>query len=163
MANFAKKNEKILYGTLIGMILIKQLKIDATNVNSDQKLSELPGDLADLQKIVRSLVSGDISINDVQNNDTYKEVTKTIDSYEESKKTSKTALLWLKYIHSVEVYLRFLKAERTSNWALHLQAAREMMPYFAASGHYLYAKSTYLYLQTMHKLPSTNPDVHKRF
>ena len=78
----------ILYGTLVGLILIKQFKIDATNLNSDEELSELPGNLADIQKIVRSLVSGDISISDVQNNDTYKEVRRTIDSYKESKQLS---------------------------------------------------------------------------
>ena len=32
-----------------------------------------------------------------------------------------------------------------------------------ASGHRLYAKSAYVYLQMMIALPETHPDVHKKF
>ena len=38
-----------------------------------------------------------------------------------------------------------------------------MLPYFAASGHRLYAKLAYVYLQMMTALPETHPDVHKIF
>ena len=38
-----------------------------------------------------------------------------------------------------------------------------MLPYFAASGHYLYAKSTYLYLQAMDELEHSNPKVYEIF
>ena len=38
-----------------------------------------------------------------------------------------------------------------------------MLPYFAASDHYLYVKSTYLYLQSMIKLPVTHPFVYGKF
>ena len=38
-----------------------------------------------------------------------------------------------------------------------------MLPYFAAAGHNLYAKSAYVYLQTMTMLPETHPDVHQKF
>ena len=64
---------------------------------------------------------------------------------------------------AIEIFLRFLEAERTSNWKLHLQVAREMIPFFFASGHYLYAKSTYLYLQTMVDLPNTHPEIQTSF
>ena len=33
------------------------------------------------------------------------------------------------------------QGERTGNWSLHLQAVYDMLPYFAAAGHNLYAKS----------------------
>ena len=39
----------------------------------------------------------------------------------------------------------FMKAQRTGNWL-------EMLPFFASSGHYLYAKSAYLYLQKLHEM-----------
>ena len=38
-----------------------------------------------------------------------------------------------------------------------------MLPYSAASGHYLYAKSAYCYLQLMQQLPSSHPDVYSKF
>ena len=63
----------------------------------------------------------------------------------------------------VDILRRFLKAERTGNWRLHLQSVREMLPCFAAAGHKLYAKSTYVYLHTMTMLPETQPDVHHEF
>ncbi len=63
----------------------------------------------------------------------------------------------------VNIPRQFLKAERTGNWQLHLKSVREMLPYFAASGPTLYAKSAYIYLQMMLRLPETHPDVYKKF
>ena len=57
----------------------------------------------------------------------------------------------------------FIKAERTGDWALHLQTIQAMLPYFAAAGHNLYAKSAHIYLQTMLELPETHPDIHSSF
>ena len=56
-----------------------------------------------------------------------------------------------------------MKAERTSNWELHLKAVREMLPYFAASGHHLYSKATYLYLQSMQELSAIHPKGQEMF
>ena len=64
---------------------------------------------------------------------------------------------------AIEIFLRFIKAERTSDWDLHLKTVREMMPFFIISGHHLYAKSCHLYLQEMIELQKTHPDVHKQF
>ena len=58
---------------------------------------------------------------------------------------------------------KFIKAERTGNWMLHRAAVKEMLPYFAAAGHTLYAKSAYLYLQQMCQLDQTHPDVYTHF
>ena len=59
-------------------------------------------------------------------------------------------------------YLRLIKAERMANWKLHLQTVQDMLPDFAASGHSLYAKSAYVYMQTMLRLPETHPDAHRK-
>ncbi len=77
--------------------------------------------------------------------------------------TTRTARLWLQYMDMIDILRMFLKAERTGNWELHLQAVHDMLPYFAASGHTLYAKSAFIYLQLMHDLPKSHPDVHRRF
>ena len=50
-----------------------------------------------------------------------------------------------------------------ANWKLHLQTLQDMLPYFAASDHSLYAKSAYVYLEIMLRLPETHPDAHRKF
>jgi hypothetical protein len=49
------------------------------------------------------------------------------------------------YPPSTNILSRFLIAERTGNWELHLTSIQEMLPYFVAAGHYFYAKSAYVY------------------
>ena len=57
----------------------------------------------------------------------------------------------------------FLKGERMGIWALHIQAMYEMMPYLAASGHNLYTKCIHAYLQQMHTIHETHPEVSRHF
>ena len=78
-------------------------------------------------------------------------------------KDDRTALLWLQYMDMVNILRLFIKAERTGNWRLHLQALSEMLPYLAAAGHNLYAKSVRLYLQFMSSLETDHPDVYREF
>jgi len=68
-----------------------------------------------------------------------------------------TALLWLQYLDMVDILRMFIKAERTGNWRLHLQALSEMLSSLAAAGHNLYAKSVRLYLQSMSSLETDHP------
>ena len=50
-----------------------------------------------------------------------------------------------------------------ANWKVHLQTVQDMLPYFAAYGHSFYAKSAYIYLHIMLRLPETHPDAHRKF
>ena len=63
----------------------------------------------------------------------------------------------------VDILRKFLKNERTGNWRLHLETVREMLPFFAASGHTLFAKSAHVYLQTMLELLRSHPDLYQKF
>ena len=63
-----------------------------------------------------------------------------------------TAKLWVQYFNMTTLVKRFIEAERIDNWELHLNTLQQMLPYFHASGHSLYAKSAHLYLQDMHNL-----------
>ena len=63
----------------------------------------------------------------------------------------------------IELMCTFIKAERIGNFLLHLSAIFDMLPYFAASGHYLYAKSAYLYLQQMQNISVTHPATYQSF
>ena len=76
---------------------------------------------------------------------------------------SKNSKLWFQYMEMLDILRKFLKAERTGNWKLYLQAIHEILPYLAASGHNLYTKSVYLYLQDMIKLQQLHPEVHAHF
>ncbi|KAK7100728.1 hypothetical protein V1264_023624 [Littorina saxatilis] len=51
---------------------------------------------------------------------------------------SRTARLWLQYLELIRILRRFLKAERTGNWQLHLDSLQQMLPYLAAAGHCSY-------------------------
>ena len=64
---------------------------------------------------------------------------------------------------TLDILRQFIKAERMGNWRLHLRATYEMLPYFAASGHNLYANSACIYYQIMTKLEDTYLTIHDLF
>ncbi|ELU13149.1 hypothetical protein CAPTEDRAFT_202590 [Capitella teleta] len=51
---------------------------------------------------------------------------------------SRTGRLWLNYMEQVSLIKQFINAERTGDWALHLNSIRHMIPYFHAVGHLAY-------------------------
>jgi len=76
---------------------------------------------------------------------------------------SRTAKLWMQYLYHVDLVQRFILAERTGNWLLHLSTVSSMLTLFAAAGHHNYAKSARLYLQLMNKLLCTRPWLYDQF
>ena len=76
---------------------------------------------------------------------------------------NKNAKLWLTYTEMVNIVCKITKVQRTGNWILYVEAISECLPYFTSTGHYLYAKLVYLYLQSMNELSSANPDVYQMF
>jgi len=76
---------------------------------------------------------------------------------------SRTSKLWIQYIEMLDILRMFIKAERTSNWLLRLQAVSSMLSYFAASGHNAYTKSAYIYLSNMADLKDNHPIVYDHF
>ena len=82
----------------------------------------------------------------------------------QSIQASRTAKqLWLQFMKMMHILRMFLKGERMGTWALHIQAMFEMMPYLAASWHNLYTKCIHVYLQHMHNLQETHPEVSRHF
>ena len=73
---------------------------------------------------------------------------------------SRTASLWLQYEMIIEVIRKLITADRIGNWDIHLQAIQHALPIFAASGHFNYVKSGYLYLQNMLNLKTSNEVVY---
>ena len=75
----------------------------------------------------------------------------------------RTAHLWITYIEYVDVLRKFLIAERTGDWLLHLDAVQCMLPLFSVTGHMNYARSARIYLQQMRNLPQTHTRLFEQF
>jgi hypothetical protein len=90
-------------------------------------------------------------------------VAKKLEDRRVSLKDHRTAMLWLEYMKMVDILRKLIKGERTGNWMIHLQAVSDMLPYFAAAGHNMYAKSAYIYLQFMQDLEKTKLAVYNSF
>ncbi|CAH0381987.1 unnamed protein product [Bemisia tabaci] len=67
-----------------------------------------------------------------------------------------TSKLWCQYYRMVTLLLQFTAAERSGDWQLHLSTIKDMLPFFHATGHFSYAKSSQIqiYLQDMADLES---------
>ena len=64
------------------------------------------------------------------------------------------------YIDTLKLSIR---AERVGNWNMHIIAVGRMLNLFAATGHFIYAKSARMYLQLMLELPAGHPWLHVQF
>ena len=74
---------------------------------------------------------------------------------------SRTAKLWVEcFILPVFWMMTYVRAERESDWCLHLTAVEAMIPLFFAAGHMNYARYALYYLRAMHDLPE---DIKRRF
>ena len=90
-------------------------------------------------------------------------LTKVTEEHKSCKAVSRTATLRLQYLGMLDMLRGFLKAERTGNWEMHMQAVSQMLPYFATSGNNHYTQSASLYLQSMKNLNVEHPAVYKAF
>ena len=61
----------------------------------------------------------------------------------------------------VDILCKYIRAERTGNWELHLQTISEMLPHLDACGHNHYTKPAWIYLQRMSNLHNELPDVYQ--
>ena len=86
-----------------------------------------------------------------------------VESYEDLSKLlvilsgkSKLAEHWVNnLVFPVLLMMLFVRAERESNFLLHLYACYQMMPYFYAAGYWNYVRDGLVYLRTMEHLPDT--------
>uniref|UniRef100_K1PS75 Uncharacterized protein n=1 Tax=Magallana gigas TaxID=29159 RepID=K1PS75_MAGGI len=109
------------------------------------------------------LCSKDISVKQAIDDPVFTALEKRIRDKTKKIKQSRTAKLWLLFSEMVAILKRFLVAERTGDWQLHLSTLQEMLPYYAAAGHNLYAKSVYLYLSQMQDIDRVHSEVYNHF
>ena len=145
----------------------QELTLDERESNENNDLEEQPIETRQLLKrlteIYDNVAEGSISATQLQASLDVQKFYDILLAQKSSLMTSKNSKLWLQYMDMLDILRKFLKAERTGNWKLHLQALHYMLPYMAASGHNLYTKSVYLYLQDMTTLQESHPEVYAHF
>ena len=57
---------------------------------------------------------------------------------------SRTAALWILYQDLINLVCDFIRADRLSDWRLHIDSVSNSLPIFAAAGHHNFTKSAYL-------------------
>ena len=120
-------------------------------------------DLMEVGRILDHLQKDPSIAANLSSSEVLSRVTHKVEEERKSMSDQRTAQLWLQYLDMIAILKTFIKAERTGDWTLHLAAVKDMLPFFAAAGHNLYAKSAYLYLQKMCQLEQTHPDVYMHF
>lgn len=131
-----------------------------TETSPDEAMHPL---LHDMEQLYNDLLAKDKSLVDVCDDSVFTQLVGLLAEQRKTLNSSRTAKLWFQYLDMVQILKMLIKAERLGNWSLHLNAVREMLPYFAAAGHNLYAKSARIYLQSMVDLEKDHRDIHQRF
>ena len=129
-------------------------QVPATTFDDDLKQADL---------LFKRLLLEEVNINEVDSAEILTRLSEEVENKKRSMENQRTAVLWMQYMKMIDILRMFIKAERTGNWNLHLQAVYDMLPYFAAAGHNMYAKSAYIYLQLMEDLKDKHPDVYQQF
>ena len=99
----------LMYETLIGLMVSKLFCLNQDTIFQPE-CPDLPSILQDLENTVSQFMSNDITQNDMKSGRSLSNLVQQVKVFKESHSGSKTALLWLQYMPTVEVFLRFLKA-----------------------------------------------------
>ena len=116
------------------------------DVETDQEKQgtvDVTSDITEAKDIYDKAMLSTLSVEDICSAGVLVRIKWKLDDLKQTM-TTRTAMLWLQYLDMVSILRRFIKAERMAHWKLHLQTVQDMLPYFAAFGHSLYAKSAYV-------------------
>ena len=72
-------------------------------------------------------------------------------------------IVFRQYMTMVLEMLMFIRAIRSADWLLHLQALEIFTKYYFAHDRLNYARMILLYLAKMKALPETDPDIYREF
>ena len=79
-------------------------------------------DVDEALKLYEKLMAGEISAKEVCSSNALERIKDSLKNHSESaKKASRTSALWVQYMHMIDILHKFIRAERTGNWELHLQ------------------------------------------
>ncbi len=103
---------------------------------------KFPQNVRAMRMVAEEILRKVVRITDINNMD---ELMTLLESIAASSKTSK---LWVDVlVKPVFIMMMFIRAEREGNWLLHLEAFRQMLPYFFAAAHVNYARCGLQYLR----------------
>ena len=103
------------------------------------ELHEHSTDLEEAGIFYGRLMQGLVSVDQVCRSEA---ITRIVNALQKaSMKSSRTAILWMQCMDMVDIFRKFIRAERTGNCDLYLQVVSEMLPFLAASGQNNYTKS----------------------
>ena len=156
----AIRGHLIVDAVLNGLLHTQQ--INSENEEYNQVIENLPTITKNMEVLYKQMMEGSDVVSLCQS-DVLNEYEKVVAAQKNMLKGSRTAKLWLQYMDMIDLLRQYIRAERLGNWQLHLNTTMEMLPYFAASGHNNYLKSSHIYLQKMQQLPQTHPDVYHHF
>ena len=80
-----------------------------------------------------------------------------------AKNSNETFKYWDTFIYLIQQVENLVHSDRDGVWTLHLQAVQALLPIFAAFDLTNHLRWCSLYLEDMHKLPDTAPDVYLAF
>lgn len=120
--------------------------------------------LDEMNNLFEGVISGTISLDQVESSEILHGIADSVlNTKMELGRCSRTSELWFQYLELIRIVRKLITADQIGLRAMHLDAMREALPVFAAAGHSNYPKSSYLYLQNMHKLEYANPAVQSMF
>lgn len=138
---------RAIRGHFLATTAMSRIILDQTLITEEEKST--------VTEIVASFIDEPPSLNTVNENSNIKQLAKKFgDKLEELKDNGPTAQLWIQYFKMVYLVKEYIHAERSGDWDAHLNCVKRMIPYFHASGHFPYAKSSQLYVQDMENLSS---------
>ena len=83
-------------------------------------------DLDEAALLYGKLMKGEMSPEQVSQNDVTGKISVALQKKKEHLKSFRTAAMWLQYIDMIDILRKYICAERTGNWELHLQIVSEM-------------------------------------
>ena len=87
--------------------------------------------LQDIAMIYDKVVAGDISLEDVESSLVLDSIKQGLD--EINQEGERTRRLWLLYMKMISLIRKFIVSDRTSDWALHLEAMNDMLPFMVVA------------------------------
>ena len=118
--------------------------------------------LKQVSVLYNNMIEGSVSADKICSDNVIVKISEAIAEKKEQLKYSRTAKLWLQYMDMIDILRKYIRAERTGNWELHLQTLSKMLPFLAASGHNNYTKCVWIYLQPM-SLLQDHQEVYEHF
>ena len=122
-----------------------------------------PAEKEEMKQLFERMINGSLDYDDLSTSNSMAKFNLRLEETFAQLRSKRTSRLWIQYLDMISLLRRFIKAERTGNWSLHLSTLSEMILYYAACGHNSYAKSAQIYLQDMLKLKDSCPNVDRMF